>query len=197
LTGLAESGVMQPGVDYHGSWGDEKSMERLKAVSSLTSGGAGMNLHTPRLAEFLARQTGKQYCATCLALELPCSDREVRNALAPGATDVALNRGAGQCARCRGWNLVYGVFAPDAEARAPEERLAEFLQPRTGTFFCNTCLCRELRISPHVVRRAVDRLRMAGTARLQGGRCVICERLKLVIGSAVGEDGGTFHPGIA
>jgi hypothetical protein len=92
---------------------------------------------------------------------------------------------------------VYGVFAPDAEVRAPGKRLAEFLQPRIGTFFCNTCLCRELRISPHVVRRAVDRLRMAETARLQGGRCVICERLKLVIGSAVGADGGTSHPGIA
>lgn len=156
-----------------------------------------MDLHTPRLAEFLARQTGKQYCAPCLALELPCSDREVQSALARGASDVTLNRAAGQCARCRGWNAVYGVFAPEAELRAPEERLAEFLQPRTGTFFCNTCLCRELQVSPYVVRKAVDRLRMAGTARLQGGRCVMCERLRLVIGRVMGEDRGTLHPGIA
>jgi hypothetical protein len=156
-----------------------------------------MNLHTPRLAEFLARQTGKQYCATCLALELPCSDREVRSALAPGASDVALNRAAGQCARCRGWNLVYGAFVPDLELKAPEERLAEFLQPRAGTFYCNTCLCRELRLSPYVVRKAVDRLRRAGTARLQGGRCLVCERLRLVIGAEVGENGGSLHPGIA
>jgi hypothetical protein len=29
---------------------------------------------------------------------------------------------------------------------------------------------------------------MAGTARLQGGRCLVCERLRLVIGHAPGED---------
>jgi len=156
-----------------------------------------MDLHAPRLVDFLARQTGKQYCTTCLALELPCSDHEVLSALASGASNVTLNRAAGQCVRCRGWKAVYGVVGPDVELRAPEERLAEFLQPRLGTFFCNTCLCRELDMSPYVVRKAVDRLRMAGTARLQGGRCMICERLRLVIGTVIGEEGGTLHPGIA
>jgi hypothetical protein len=168
-----------------------------KTATSLKSGGAGMDIHAPRLVDFLARQTGKQYCTTCLALELPCSDREVMSALASGPSDITLNRAAGECARCRGWKAVYGVFTPDVELRAPEERLAEFLQPRAGTFFCNTCLCRELPMSPYVVRKAVDRLRMAGTARFQGGRCVICERFRLVIGSVVGENGGTLHPGIA
>ncbi|HEY7648715.1 MAG TPA: hypothetical protein VID04_06880 [Methylomirabilota bacterium] len=119
------------------------------------------------------------------------------SALASGPSDITLTRAAGECARCRSWKAVYCVFAPDVVRRAPEERLAEFLQPRAGTFFCNTCLCRELRMSPYVVRKAVDRLRMAETARLQGGRCVMCERLRLVIGSVVAENGGTLHPGIA
>jgi hypothetical protein len=53
-----------------------------------------------------------------------------------------------------------------------------------------------LRMSPYLVRKAADRLRRAGTARLQGGRCATCVRLKLVIGHGVGDPGGAIRPGI-
>lgn len=143
---------------------------------------------TARLAEFFLRQTEKLFCVKCLATELGSSLTDARGVLATLSAEIRLNRGAGQCAGCRGWNVVYGLVAAEAETRSPEERLAEFLRERTGAVFCNTCLCRELRIPFHVVRKAADRLRMARTARLYGGRCAICERLRLVIGQDAADE---------
>ena len=156
-----------------------------------------MDPHGPRLAEFLARQSEKQFCGRCLALKLICSLDDARSALAALSGDTALSRGAGQCAACGGWSVVYGHAPGPPDARPPEERLSGFLGKQAGAFFCNTCLCRELRMSPYVVRKAVDRLRMARTARLQGGRCATCERLRLVIGRDLGAQGGATRPGIA
>lgn len=156
-----------------------------------------MDLHAPRIAEFLARQSEKQFCATCLAFALPCSEKEIRSTLATSAAKVTFTRGAGQCATCDGWTVVFGLSTRDAELRAPEDRLADFLQARPGMQFCHTCLRHNLPMTHHVVRKAADRLRMAGTARLAGGRCVMCERLRLVIGHEVGDEGGALRPGIA
>jgi hypothetical protein len=147
-----------------------------------------MTPDTARLAKFFLGQTEKLFCVKCLASELGSSLKDVRGVLVTLSAEIRLNRGAGQCAKCHGWNVVYGLVPPEADTRSPEERLAEFLRERAGAAFCNTCLCRELRIPFHVVRKAADRLRMARTARLYGGRCAICARQRLVIGpDAAGE----------
>jgi hypothetical protein len=136
---------------------------------------------TARLAEFLLGQTEKLFCVKCLASELGSCLTDVRGVLVTLSAEIRLNRGPGQCAGCHGWNVVYGLVASEADTRSPDERLAEFLRERPGAFFCNTCLCRELRIPIPVVRRAADRLRMARTACLYGGRCAICARQRLVL----------------